>query len=146
MLRSRQVIVKDVDGNILRRFVSVKEAALAYDISVATMTYWLHSEKDRSGKVFEYADADAKPVKKKETKKKKKAKEPKIAPKVELDREYSNILHYETLGTRVCITPCPYRINPKPTIGSAQCQACSRHNGMDRETHEVACRKIRINI
>ena len=145
MIRSRKVIVKDVDGNILRRFESVKEAALAYDITVATMTYWLKSDKDRSGKFFEYEDADVKPVKK--TKKKKaKEKEPKPTPKVELDREFSNILKYETLGTMVCITPCPYRINPKPTIGSAQCQACSRHNGQDRETHEVACRKIRINI
>ena len=144
MAKSRLVIVKDVEGNILRRFESVKEAALAYDINVATMTYWLKSDKDRSGKFFEYEDADLKPVKR--IRKKAKEKEPKQAPKVELDREFSNILKYETLGTKVCITPCPYRINPKPTIGSAQCQACPRHNGMDRETHEVACRKIRINI
>ena len=139
-LRTRKVIVKDADGDIVRRFASVKEAALAYDITINTMTYWLKSDKDRGGKLFEYEDADVKPIKRT----KKKEKEPKPTPKVVLDSESCNILTYETLGTRVCITPCPYRINPKPTIGSAQCQVCSRHNGMDRETHEVACRKIGI--
>ena len=57
----------------------------------------------------------------------------------ETDREKYTICHYETNGARVCITPCPHYLAPKPKIGSAKCQNCSYFHGIDRTSQEVAC-------
>jgi hypothetical protein len=143
MSNTKRVIVSDAEGNIVRRFASIKDAAVAYNVSTSAITYWVINDQPKNGYIFEYEQ----PKKgDKPTKKVKKVKEIEESPKVELDRVNNNILAYETIGTRVCITPCPYRINPKPTIGSVLCQGCSRFDGMDRETHEVACRKVLYNL
>lgn len=44
---------------------------------------------------------------------------------------------YETIGTRVCITPCPY--NKSVKIASVRCQCCYSYHGHSRERHLVAC-------
>lgn len=44
---------------------------------------------------------------------------------------------YETLGTRVCITPCPHKRNVK--IGSVLCQSCPSFRGISRSEHVVLC-------
>jgi hypothetical protein len=149
MIRStKNIIVSDAEGNIIRRFASVKDAAAAYNVSTSTITYWIKSDVLRNGQAFDYDPEQESRKAFDEPKKVKKKKEVAVVekPKVELDRENNIIYKYETIGTRVCITPCPHRINPKPTIGSVQCQCCSRFEGMDRDTHEVACRKVTINL
>lgn len=46
-------------------------------------------------------------------------------------------ISYETIGTRVCITPCPYNKGVK--IASVRCQCCYNYQGHSRERHLVAC-------
>lgn len=44
---------------------------------------------------------------------------------------------YETLGSRVCITPCKHKEWVK--IGSVLCQACGSFGGINRSEHVVLC-------
>lgn len=44
---------------------------------------------------------------------------------------------YETLGTRICTTPCRHKDWVK--IGSVLCQACNSFGGINRTEHFVVC-------
>lgn len=60
---------------------------------------------------------------------------------VELDREKYNIIRYEVRNLFECITPCPYMLSPKTMVGSFKCQKCFSFKGINRKTHEVACKR-----
>ena len=134
---AKPVIVKDLDGNLIHRFGSVKEAARHYDVRHANVLYWIRTDYTKNGLVFSFENpedhAHHTPYnmyhKLKHTE------------DVELDREFT-ILKYDIKFGRVSITPCPFRQFPKPKVGSGACQACSHFRGRDRRTHEVACSKI----
>lgn len=72
----------------------------------------------------------------------KKPVKPKPEPKeVVLDREKYNIIRYEVRNQFECITPCPYMLSPKTLVGSTKCQKCFSFKGINRKTHEVACKR-----
>lgn len=60
---------------------------------------------------------------------------------VELDRENCNIIRYEVRNKCECITPCPHMLPPKTMVGSFKCQKCASFKGINRKTHEVACKR-----
>ena len=141
--KSRKIYVKDMNGETVRVFDSLKDAAEVYGVSSSTISYWANNGCIKDGYSFEYdpGEEEAK-LFGGNPKKPKKPKAEVAVEDVELDMENNHILSYETIGTRVCVTPCPYRINPKPTIGSVQCQCCGRFQGINRKAHEVACKKV----
>lgn len=67
---------------------------------------------------------------------------PELKPKeTVLNREKYNIIPYEVRNKVECITPCPYMLSPKTLVGSTRCQKCVSFRGIDRKTHEVACKR-----
>ena len=139
----KEVIVLDSNGNIVERYPSLRDLAAAYNVNHATVVYWLRKGAERDGKTFDYANPEQKTTYKPRQKKdpseaagQEKCEEEKEEP---LDRVNNTIIPYETIGTRLCITPCPFKLAPKPKVGSYLCQSCASFRGISRKTHEVAC-------
>lgn len=58
-----------------------------------------------------------------------------------LNRDKYNIIPYQVRNKVECVTPCPYMLSPKILVGSTRCQKCVSFRGIDRKTHEVACKR-----
>lgn len=137
----KEVVVYNSEGDIIERYSNLRDLATAYGVNHATVVYWLRKDVVRDGKTFDYANPEQKttykPRKKKapsEAEEQDGCEEEKEEP---LDRVNNTIIPYETIGTRLCTTPCPFKLSPK--VGSYLCQTCASFRGISRKTHEVAC-------
>ena len=124
MYRTNEVIVTEIDGS-KKAFNSVKEAASYYRMSSTAIRNRLTGIVKEEQRKFEYGNIGCSVLKHRMS-------------EDELKDRYENI-QYETLGTRLCITPC--RLNGDIKVGSALCQGCIRFRGMDRVNHIVLCEK-----
>lgn len=122
--RTNEVIVTEADGS-KKVFPSVKDAAEFYKMSSSSIRNRITGFVKDGLRTFEYgAIGNSRLVSR--------------MNKHGKEMAYDNI-PYETLGTRLCITPCPS--NGELKVGSARCQGCSRFQGIDREKHIVFCEK-----
>lgn len=134
--RRKKVDLCNLDGDVVKTFDSVSDAAKEFDVTHCAILYWIgtnnpkngftfkfHNEEDKSSSNYQYYKA--RPIKEKE-----------------VNREKYNVIKYEVINKRVSITPCPHRRYPRPMVGSAACMKCRYFRGRNRQSHEVACNRI----
>ena len=61
------------------------------------------------------------------------------APKAVVKESNYTSIPYETIAGKVCITPCPHRLDVKPKVGSSQCAECPFFHGRNRVEQTVRC-------
>lgn len=125
------------DGHVIT-FNSLKEAAAFAGIPISTMSVRIRTNiPDSKGWIYTPVDCKILP----------KPKEKRRIPKktvykdddVELNREKYHIVPYQALHHKVCITPCPFLLAPKPFVGSVKCEMCTNFICKDSESKIVIC-------
>ena len=152
-------VVMEVLGKPTGWFDCISDVARRFGHSVTTITKRIEREAVINGVLIRYPnesdDLEAmehlsppkkhgKTVKVKSIRKvgRPKKERPEPQPKeTVLNREKYNIIPYEVRNKVECITPCPYMLSPKTLVGSIRCQKCVSFRGIDRKTHEVACKR-----
>ena len=127
---TREVKVTEIDGTV-KIFPSVKETALYYGITSTAIVSRITGEMKNDPRKFEYTgriliDGHVKRSRKDEDD---------HTP----DRKEREEIHYETIGTRLCVTVCKYKTNAGVKVGSVLCQGCGRFKGINRDKHIVIC-------
>lgn len=125
----REVIVTEPDGT-KRIFPSVAKTGEYYGTTATAITNRILGKVKGDPRKIEYTGKTFVGA----HNKKKGCKDDDDDTPVNIKREE---VQYETIGTRVCITPCKYRANIK--VGSSRCQGCSRFHGINRDKHVVIC-------
>lgn len=140
-----RILAINVHTNEKREFQSQKEAAVFSGISSATMSVYVkHGTIDRNGWQYQETSVPEENLprylryyyRKKEEKQLMRF----VADSInDSDREKYHIIKYKKNAANVCLTPCPFMLSPKPTVGSTKCQSCPSFKAIDRKTLEVAC-------
>lgn len=137
-MKSKAVIVCTSDGDMIAEYSSLTKAAMAYNTRHENMLYWIMNKLYRHDCFFYFknpSDYDTSLCKYNYHVPKS------VDDDIELDGSKYRIVRYEVRNKRECITPCPFRVYPKPLVGSGGCVSCPSFKGRNRKRHEVACSK-----
>lgn len=127
---TREVKVTEIDGTV-RIFPSVKETALYYSMSSTAISDRINGNTKNDPRKFEYTGRILTDCRVKRSRKDEEDHTP--------ERKEREEIHYETIGTRLCVTVCKYKTNAGVKVGSVLCQGCGRFKGINREKHIVIC-------
>jgi hypothetical protein len=128
-------------GRVIAIYSSTGNAGRCMGYSDATIRNYIANGTQKGGLSFRFADeAETKlirrlgglPVSKDND-------EVVEAPKPTVKESNYTTISYETIAGKVCITPCPHRIDDKPKVGSSQCAECPFFHGRNREKQTVRC-------
>lgn len=130
----KKVKVENDDGEIIRVFDSVKEAALYYGIQPEGMTYRIKHKICNKGETVSFLEEQCSNG---------------LDKRFRRLKNYSGVfkfnekkhckVHYEVVSGCVCVTPCPFSLSPKPFVGSCKCLDCSHFKIKDQEQRFVIC-------
>lgn len=133
-MNAKKIKVENDEGEIIRIFDSVKEAALYYGIQPEGMTYRVKNKICKNGETVSFLEMKSSDG---------------ISDKRRRLKRYNGVFKfnenkhckvpYEVVSGVVCITPCPYSLSPKPFVGSCGCLDCSHFKIKDQEKHIVIC-------
>ena len=127
MKTKKPVLQFDCEGKLIRRYESVRECRMALGLSHGNILYWIRNGMFRRGSYFEFED-ESNPQK---TVKRKTSEEKSFVG--------CTIVRYELRNNIECITPCPFKRDPKPKVGSYACGQCVNFEGKDKIKQEVIC-------
>ena len=129
----KKVKVENDEGEIIRIFDSVKEAAAFYGIRPETMTYRAKTKFSKDGETTSFIEVTRYA----------RCKKRRLSAKEEANFVFDNHRHckvfYSLVKKHICITPCPYFSSPKPFVGSSRCMDCPYFKVRDKENGFVIC-------
>lgn len=128
------------------RFDTIKEAAKFAKMKSSTLAFRIKTRSkllDGNGYHYEMIEPTEEELLRRVKRKEKQTERVFRSDDAVLDTKY-RIVTYQTRNLRECITPCPYRDNPKPMIGSVNCVRCSSFRGRNKVTHQVACNRSNL--
>ena len=136
---TKHVDVYDADGNLIQEFDSISAASRYTGIKHCAILYRIKSGLVKDGFGFKFHNQEDIDSMNLYPYYKLKLREDK-----ELDSDKYKIIQYEVKYKRVSVTPCPFKVSPKPMVGSASCMECKSFKGRNRQKHEVACGRVNI--
>ena len=133
-MNTKKVKVENDNGEIIRVFDSVKDAASYYGIQPEGMTYRIKHRICNNGETVSFLETKCSNG---------------LDKRLRRLKNYSGVfkfnekkhckVHYEVVSGCVCVTPCPYSLSPKPFVGSCKCLDCSHFKIKDQEQRFVIC-------
>lgn len=135
----RRINVIDLNGDVLDTFETLKDAAQFYGVKESTIIYRIKTQHIFNGEMVQYETVlphdclEAKRYKRNRYKKNENIRW------CDVDKDNYKKVEYKIKMKHVCITPCPYSQSPKPMVGSARCEGCSRFKFRDSESKIVYC-------
>lgn len=131
--RAKEIIVRNLDGEIVEKHKTISACSAAYNEFPATITYYIRHRKIMHGRTFHYANA---PFNKEEYK----AEPPKKQP---ARRIANHVINYNTMHKVICVTPCPFSDEPDPDkrikVGSSNCTLCQYFISKSQRKQTVSC-------
>ena len=126
-------------GRVIGLFSSTGNAGRCMGFSDATVRNYINKETVKDGLSFRFAkDEETELIRAigglpKET-------DDTEEPELKAERKSKfTIVEYEIAFGHICITPCPFRTDNKPKVGSATCAECPFFHGRNREERQVMC-------
>ena len=110
--------------------------------SDSTVRNYINQETDKDGLSFRFANDEETELirsigglpKEQEEQDDQELEEP-----VEERKSKYTVVNYETVSGHVCITPCPYRTEDRPKVGSSGCAECPFFHGRNRSERQILC-------
>lgn len=140
-MNMKEVVVTEQDGT-RRVFKSEEEVCRFYGLTHSALKRRIRGEVKSETMKFEATGKvnNGEPHNKGVEKAEKK--EARIPMRMEVKEKPFNLsgypeIPYETMGTRLCVTPCPHYKDV--LIASVKCQCCNYYHGHSRMRHLVAC-------
>lgn len=130
----KKIKVENDEGEIIRIFDTIKEAASYYGLRPEGMTYRAKHRICKNGETVSFLEIRTSNG---------------LSSKRRRLKKYNGIFKfnakkhckvpYELMMGCVCITPCPFSLSPKPRVGSCKCLDCSYFKIKDKEKQFVVC-------
>ena len=130
-MNTKKIKVENDDGEIIRIFDTIKEAAAFYGVQPEGMTYRAKHRICKNGETVSFLEQHQAGVGRKRRKN--------YNGVFKFDEKKHCKVYYELTMGCVCITPCPFSLSPKPRVGSWECLDCSYFKIKDQENRFVVC-------
>lgn len=133
-MNAKKVKVENDDGEIIRIFYTIKDAASYYGIQPEAITYRAKNRFSRDGETFSFVETTLNSGIRAKNRRLKN-----YSGKFTFDERKHCQVPYRLVRKHVCITPCPFSVSPKPFVGSCRCLDCSYFKERDKDKMIVFC-------